>query len=183
MFIQVLDLGLCSKCIGFYFISVFLSIKRSEVKRSVKKFKLSYKHIPSATWMIICIVIAWSSVSFLISNIYNPMLRPNFMIRNHILRHTPIGMCIEEAIEVIENNESWGIPEINRNRGFLHRNPWAYDVPFGELIIGDKRIQSRPEMQNVLFFFERHLQIFWGFDEGGKLIEVHVHEDLTPRLS
>ena len=110
------------------------------------------------------------------------MRRPESMIRLHILRQTPIGTCIEEAYEIIKNNERWGTPEIDRDMGFIHRNPMNYGLGSGEVIIGEMRIQSRPEKYNVPLFHERGIQIFWGFDENGRLIEVHVHTAILPRL-
>jgi len=158
--------------ISAYFIAIWWPIQKSEVDSSMKKLKLSYKHILLAFVMIGGILLAW----LLISMTYNPMLRPAPMVRNHILRHTPIGMCIEEVIEVIENNERWGTPTINRSSGFIH--------PSGSLSerIGEQSIQTRPEAYNVILWHERRLRIFWGFDEDGKLIEVYVRSTFAPRL-
>jgi len=91
-------------------------------------------------------------------------------------------MCIEEAIAIVENNKRWGTPEINRNMGFVHRAPWIHGAT-GTHIIGEMRIQSRPKMHNAPLFHERGIQIFWGFDADGKLIEVHVHVTIAPRLA
>ena len=92
---------------------------------------------------------------------------------------------MEEAIAVVENNERWGTPVINNYSGFWHPTLFV-DGPDGSritAIIGEKQIQSRPDWYNTLLIFERHLRIFWGFDENGKLIEVYVRSGFTPRLS
>jgi len=91
-------------------------------------------------------------------------------------------MCIEEAIAVVENNEKWGTPSVNRNSGFTVQGAGSPDLPFFT-IIGEKQIQTRPEWHNVPLFFERHTRIFWGFDKNGKLIEVFVSSTFNVRLS
>jgi len=164
--------------INAYSIVIWRLNQKKEVDSSVKKFKLSYKHISLVFLIIGGVLLAWT----LISMIYNPMRRPAPMIRNHILRQTPVGTCIEEVIEVIESNERWGIPTVNRRSGFIHPSPWDYDARFGELIVGTQSVQTRPEIYNVILFHERRTRIFWGFDENGKLIEVYVSSVFAPRL-
>lgn len=140
----------------------------------MKKFELSYKHIFLIPAMVVCIFLAW----ILMPMIYNPMRRPAPMLRNHILRHTPIGMCIEEVIEVIGNNERWGTPSVNRRAGFRHPRHnvpgWPTCSMTGAAIIGDKSIHIRTGEPLAWRLPERGLHILWGFDEAGKLIEVYV---------
>jgi len=126
-------------------------------------------------------------ISFFLSMMFRPMRRPAFMIRNHVLRHTPIGMNIDEVFGVINNNASWGSPMINRYSGCAHPNPagspWNYGSRVGRLIFGEQSIQSRPERYNVILWHERNVRIFWGFDGDGKLIEVYVRSTFSPRLA
>ena len=133
--------------------------------------------------MIIAIYLAWHMIPM----IYNPIRRPAPMIRNHILRHTPIGMNIEEVIEIINNNDRWGSPIVNRDSGFIHPDPWGspwdYNMRIGPLVVGDKSVQTRPEWYNTLLILERHMRIFWGFDENGILIEVYVNSTFNVRLA
>jgi len=148
----------------------------------VKKSKIYCKRI----LLVLAIIGGVLLALFLMSMIYNPMRRPAPMIRNHILRHTPLGMNIEEVIEIINNNDRWGTPSINRNSGFRHTNPsgsrWDYDGRVGPLIIGEQSIQARPARYNVILWHERNARIFWGFDEDGNLIEVYVCSTYSPRL-
>ena len=106
------------------------------------------------------------------------------MIRSHILRHTPIGMDMEEVIEIIENNARWGSSVINRESGFRHptpkASPWDYSERVGTLIVGEQSIQTRPARYNVILWHERNVRLFWGFDEYGKLIEVFVISSFSP---
>jgi hypothetical protein len=48
------------------------------------------------------------------------MRLPALVVGIYALRHTPIGMCMEEVTSVIEGNEMWGSPVGNRGNGFLH---------------------------------------------------------------
>ena len=106
------------------------------------------------------------------------------MIRNHVLRHTPIGMDMEDAIEVIENRVRWGSPSINRYDGFSHPRLFV-DGPDGSptaSIIGDQSIQTWPEIYDVPLFHNRAVRISWGFDENGKLIDVFVRSGFRFRI-
>jgi len=137
----------------------------------MKKFQFRYKHLLLVPVMAIAIYLSWHSVSM----IYNPMRRPTPMIRNHILRHTPIGMCIEEVVEIISDNERWGITVINRNSGFRHpaRFVDGYDGRLTADTVGEQSIQNR-HRYSIPLFPDRAIRVLWGFDENGKLIEVYV---------
>jgi len=150
----------------------------------MKRFKLSYKNILLVLVIIVGSLLAW--LLLLMPMIYNPMRRPAPLIRLHILRHTPIGTRIEEAIEVIENNERWGTPGINRTSGFSHPSLFVPEGPGGSptaAIVGDQSIQTWPDRYNTLLIFERHLRISWGFDENGKLIDIYVRSGFIRRLA
>lgn len=137
----------------------------------MKKYKFRYKYLLLMPVMVIAIYLAWHSLSM----IYSPMRRPESMVRNHILRHTQIGMSMEEVIEIIENRGNWGNPIINRSNGFLHPTLFV-DGPDGSrtrAIIGEQSIQSR-HRYSIPLFPDRSIRVFWGFDESGKLIEVYV---------
>jgi len=150
----------------------------------MKKSKLVCKRTLLVILAIIGIMLVWSLGRTVIPMIYNPMRRTAPMISNHILRYTPIGMCIEDVIEVIENNEMWGTPLVNRRSGFHHPTHFVSDGAGGSLtaIIGEQSIQTRPEIYNVILFHQRITRIFLGFDENGKLIEVYVSSVFTFRI-
>jgi len=98
------------------------------------------------------------------------------MVRNHILRLTPIGTNMNDVIEVIDANENWRIWQISYEWGFEHPRGSVIDPVF----IGDKFIRVYagrywPAMVPVGgFLMETSVSIFWGFDEDGELIEVSV---------
>jgi len=152
-----------------------------EVDLSVKKFRFIWKYIFLLPVMVVGALIGILLLWSVIPMIFIPMRRPASMIRNHVLRHTPIGMCIEEVIEVIENNERWGAPTVNRRSGFIIQGGGVPDFPIFS-VIGEQSVQTRPEVYNVPLFHERRTRIFWGFDEDGKLIEVVVSSSFAPRI-
>jgi len=139
----------------------------------MKNHNLSFKRVLYILSYALLIIIAALFVWSFVRMAYNPMRRPAPMIRSHILRNTPLGTCMEEAIEIIESNERWGTPVISRDSGFIVQGAGIPNFPLFT-IIGEQQIQTRPERYNVLLFLERGVRIFWGFDENGKLIEVFV---------
>ena len=160
-----------------------LANKKSEVDLSMKKLKLSFKHILLVPLLLITILLIAILAELLVPVVLNPMRRPAPMIRNHVLRLAPIGTCIEDVIEIVENNERWGAPIINRESGFSHPRGIVPDWPVGELravsIVGNQNIRTSAERYSnwlirLLLLGERSVRIFWGFDEDGKLIEVYV---------
>ena len=98
----------------------------------------------------------------------NPLRKSEGRIRADVLLLTPIGSTMEEVIEVIENNSRWEDMWIN-----LENNSSYTDLAF-DRIIGAKEIKVfAGSYRNI---FERFVEIYWGFDEDGKLIEVGVRK-------
>ena len=118
--------------------------------------------------------------------LFYPMRMPAPVIKNYVLRRTPIGMCINDVIKVIENNNRWGYPSVNRSSGFNHPSRFILK-PDGSPIaatIGAQSIQTRVLIDNfnLVPFHRRIIRIWWGFDENEKLIEVYVRSTFSPRL-
>ena len=143
--------------------------------------KFNCKNILLIILAIVCIMLILSLSRTVVPMIYNPMRRTSPMIRNYILRHTPIGMWIDEVMEVIECHQTWGVPSVNRNSGFIIQGSGVPSLPLFS-VVGYKSIQTRPERYSVPLFHERGIRIFWGFDDDGKLIEVFVNSIFQPRL-
>jgi len=157
------------KCVIHHYWAAYS--ENQEGDSNVKKFKLYCKHI----LLVLAIIGGVLLMLSLISMLYNPMLRPTPMIRCHILRHTPIGMDMEEVIEIIENNARWGSSMINRESGF--RNP-SLSVEGSDgrptaATVGVKSIQTN-HRYSIPLFLDRSVRIWWGFNENGKLIDVYV---------
>ena len=141
---------------------------------------------------ILLVIISFAGIviiSPLVLMVSNPMHRPEPMIRDYVLRLTPKGMSMEDAIAVIENNDACGPPSISYNSGFAHPMHNAPGWPVSPLTgvsiveIGDKSIRVvdgpfRPSSIPIMgLILQTRVSIFWGFDEDGKLIEVYVWAD------
>jgi len=133
-------------------------------------------------WPVLKIIAVILFVWFLAFIFYDPMRMPAPIIRFHILRHTPMGVHIDEAISIIENNERWGRPSVNRNNGFLHPSRFVdeSDGSSTRAVVGNQSVRTHPERYNVPLWHERSTRILWGFDEDGKLI--YVYSFFTPQL-
>ena len=96
----------------------------------------------------------------------NPLRKSEEEIKANILKLTPIGTSMDDVINVIESNESWGW------EGYISPNGFPVDVsgdPIGEksisVILGSYR--------NI---FKTYVLSRWVFDENSKLIEVFVNK-------
>ena len=102
-----------------------------------------------------------------------PMRRPTNMVRNYITRVTPIGTSIEEVIEVIESRPNWDVRHINYERGFQIGPP---DIT----IIGEMSVSIHLGIYRAWHtwppFLEQVVDIFFGFDVDGNLVEVYVRK-------
>ena len=155
-------------------------LKNLEVGSSMKVFKLSSKNVSFVFVLLLIILLFWP----LIPMVFNPMRRPQSLIRRHVLMLTPIGMSMENVLMVIENNDQWGNPSVNYETGFPHPRHnvpgWPVSPLTGISIVGDQSIRVfvepyRPSNVPILgLFAETRVTIFWGFDENGNLIEVYV---------
>ena len=99
----------------------------------------------------------------------NPLRKSNEEIRANILALTPIGTSMEDVLKVIENNKKWKILWI--------KNDYRYETTdlSGDFIIGEKSI--RASIGKYINLFKVDVQIYWGFDENSKLIDVGVRKD------
>ena len=108
--------------------------------------------------------------------IYNPVRRPRFMVRNHVLRLTPMGTHIDDAAAIIEGIGGWRMARVNYERGFLLPAP---SDPFGDAVgYMSIRVWARPYWPGNLpiigLLAQTSTSIFWGFDADGKLTDVYV---------
>ena len=100
-------------------------------------------------------------------------------IRAAMLKHTPIGMSMEEVIGVIENNDTWEI-DATRENGYIMRGRRPYpDIDFrfvnGNTIIGVKSMRVYIGSYNFFFFAGRTtVYAYYGFDEDSKLVDIAV---------
>jgi len=115
-----------------------------------------------------------------------PIRRPTNMVRRYILRITPIGTNINDVITIIENRGDWGTHSVDLERGFIPgsgaRPPLEPDLRI--TVIGDMSIRVRiggyRAWYKMLFLSVTDIGVFWGFDEDGNLIDVHVRKIWGP---
>ncbi|MCL2576485.1 MAG: hypothetical protein FWE27_00335 [Defluviitaleaceae bacterium] len=113
------------------------------------------------------------------------------MVRNYILRITPLGTNIEDVIKVIESRDDWSRPSVDYERGFYRETTTRPPLPGVEPIfplsfpvIGEMRVSANigryRSWHDLLFFDEIGVGVRWGFDGDGNLIEVHVRKGGGP---
>ena len=99
--------------------------------------------------------------------------RPRNMIRSHILRITPLGASIEDVIDIVESREDWYVRHISFERGFQLEAP-------GFPVIGEMSVRVHLGTYRTWHkwfpLMEWDVDIFWGFDMNGRLIEVHIRK-------
>ena len=107
----------------------------------------------------------------------NPLRKSQEHIRSDILKLTPMGTTMDDAIRAIKSNKKWKIDGISYENGY--RRPGKSDpadAALGrETIVGEKSIRVFiGEYRNI---FITSVTVFWGFDENSNLIEVYVWKD------
>ena len=122
------------------------------------------KIIKRIAYILICLFLL-ISVPMLI----NPIRRPTASVRNHVLRHTPIGMSMEDVITVLKGKKKW------KKHRIVHE--WE-SISTSSPIIGEKAIfvNAGTYRSFYLYFFlvNTSVGISWWFDEDGNLTEVRV---------
>jgi len=123
----------------------------------------------------------------------NPLRRSEEKIRESILEITPIGMDMEEVLEIIEKNKKWEVADIEHEYGYeiIDGIPYYNYSDQGDNIVGSKSIRGfvgkytgeydslerfwEEGITAALYlFFETYVEVYWGFDENSKLIDVCV---------
>ena len=153
----------------------------------MKDLKLICKKISLAIVSLFVLLILVLFFVPIITMAFNPMRRPEPMIRHHVLRLTPMGTHIDDVLEVVENNNNWRISRVNFERGFAHPRPYILTFSgtsicplTGAVTVGDKHIRASagpywPANVPVIgMIVTANVSISWGFDADGKLIEVYV---------
>ena len=114
-------------------------------------------------FILVCLAIEFSS----------PLRRPESDIRNDILSLTPIGTSMDDVLAVINrkvNSDGWRIRIIRHDTGYADYSRRGFPVVGEQSIIVDI---GRSFMGWVA------VDIAWGFDEDGNLIDVYVRKHNT----
>lgn len=123
--------------------------------------------------LVVLSLLAVMVLSIFIPMLTTPMRRPTSMVRNYILRITPIGTSIEDMIKIAGSRDDWDIRHINLGRGFQLGPP-------NITVIGE--MSARVHLGTYFAWYkwfplmEWAVDVFWGFDEDGRLIEVHIQK-------
>lgn len=132
--------------------------------------------------VIVLPLIAIITLVTIIPMLITPYRRPTSMVRNHILQVTPLGTSIEVVVDNIESRDGWDIRRTDFERGFI---PGSVARPPLELnpnttVIGEMSVWVNLGTYRVWYkwfpFMEWDVDVFWGFDADGGLIEVYVRK-------
>ena len=96
----------------------------------------------------------------------NPLRKSEDKIKEDILTLTPIGASMEEVIKTISNTKKWEMVGINLT------HPSEYTDLSLDQIIGSKSIKAH--IGRYYSPFVTDVEVYWGFDEEDKLIEVGI---------
>jgi len=119
----------------------------------------------------LCLIV----ITIIIMILINPFfLRSERQIRSNILKLTPIGMNIEDVVNVARNDTKW---ETLRQVGWVQLSSLSEDEI--QLYINER---TKAKLLNL--YLGRSLgynsvTAHWNFDENGKLIDVDVRKELA----
>jgi len=125
-------------------------------------------------------IVAFALLAVMVLSIVIPMLttpyrRPIDMIRNHILRITPLGTNIEDVIAILDSRDDFGSLHIDFERGFQatpgDRHAGKYDM--GEMLVSTGLGMYRA-WYRWFPLMTWSVGASWIFDGDGILIEVYV---------
>jgi len=117
--------------------------------------------------MLLTVAIAVIGVSVaIVCAALNPLRRPESAIQADLLREAPLGSSTVQVEEMI------------------HRHGWHLSYPLADTGFYDQRFRPGRETGAKHFRaslgdyqgipFKANVTVFWGFDEGGRLIDVWV---------
>ena len=121
-------------------------------------------------FLISMLIIAVSFTIFLFSC---PARRPARVIKNDILRLTPIGTDIEDVFNIANEKvktKGWSRVHVNHEMGYFNYdlNPSAEGYRVG--------VQSVTAHMGTSWLKWHYVDVSWGLDEDGKLIDVYIRK-------
>jgi len=118
-------------------------------------------------------------LSIVLGSLLSPLRRSDERIKADMLKLTPIGMSMEDAKAIIENNDKWKVRHI-LDGGYTY----SAGVPIGPHQGGDSLPGVRVGVTTMevdigfynffVFIFKEEISIFYGFDEDSKLVDIAV---------
>jgi len=97
---------------------------------------------------------------------YNSVVPPEAVIRKRMLWGTPIGTDMSDVIQYVEKHRKWELLHISHEEGYL-------DYETVETI-GVQEV--RAYIGHYYNPFEVVAEVYWGFDENSKLVDVYVRK-------
>ena len=119
----------------------------------------------------ICLII----ITIVIMMLSNPLfLRSERQIRSNILKLTPIGMSINEVVEVVRTETEW---EVLRQAGWEPLSLLSEDATHSHIYERAKAGSMRLSLGRS--FGYNFVSAVWKFDDNGQLIEVTVKREMA----
>ena len=119
----------------------------------------------------------------IIPMITTPMRRPMRMLRRHILQITPMGTSIDDVVDIINNKDDWRTVDRILGFGFAPLSP-RQGPPAEHLSLPDLPRVGVQSVSTFLGFYNSwyrffgllttSVDVFWGFNEDGELIDVFI---------
>jgi len=107
----------------------------------------------------------------------DPMRRNENAILRNVLTVTPIGMDIEEAVEIINARRRWGNIDLGENWEVA---AYDRDALHGMVLHGDTVVGTRLGIVRYFLFLRYEARAIWIFDEYDVLVDIVVRKDFQP---
>ncbi|MBQ8514068.1 MAG: hypothetical protein IJ496_01550 [Ruminococcus sp.] len=105
----------------------------------------------------------------------NPLRWPEKMLRQQLLRQTPVGTDIDEVIQYLESQDEWEIIYVNHTAGYHYFDGRPYEAGVGAEI-GEQSIRVYlGEYRNPLAV---DVNVFYAFDGDGKLMDAAIMKSI-----
>ena len=140
------------------------------------KWLLYVKKTKKVNKNVIIILVLLSAI-ILVPFILQPLRLPSPLLRLYIQRHASMGAYIDDVVDMIRGNEDWWLRYTRRTEGVRR-----HDLRGNSYVVGDKYVVARVGSYfpgNIwTFFLPTRVDIYWVFDEDGKLFRIFVQRSL-----
>ena len=114
--------------------------------------------------------------------LFNPLMRTTNQIRRNLLRTIPVGIHMDDVVDIIERHGRWKIAGTSVRFGVsltpLDGRPSSASEFTSEHVevVGQKRI--RMHMGSYHIIFQRHVIVYFAFDADGYLLDIFVRKEI-----
>ena len=138
-----------------------------------------------ALLVIIAILVITPFVKMLLDS-QNPLRKSEDDLLKNMLELTPIGVSMDDVLNIIENNNEWKISYVDHDYGISQGEFGKPGEPIGEKSIritaGKYTGIYRKGSILAMYIYSKvdvYVTIWWGFDENSKLIDIHLKKDIA----